>query len=381
MKRILFIGHEAERTGAPILLLHLMRWLEKNESDIQFEVLLLRDGALREEYERFAEVYVVPETKLPEIVVRGMRFLRRKLGLRKKLWIPDLPPFRKDYDLVVGNTVASLEHLEFFKSSGPRTVCWIHEMRSVIESFFPEPGRFCTVAQSVDRFVVPSRPVLAVLREFGVNTQAELIYEFSEVGTVSAERAADVRRSLGIPADAFVVVGCGTVEARKGTDLFLDIAAKLTATIEDIYFVWVGGPSKYSTAEFEHSLNKPERRGLPRVTITGMQKEPGNYFANMDVFALTSREDPFPLVCLEAASLSKPIICFEGSGGMPEFIGNDAGRVVPFGDVDAFADQIREYYLDRDQLHAAGEAAHRKVSNEFSMDSSCRKLRDFLLAN
>ena len=379
MKRILFIGHEAERTGAPIVLLHLLRWLRENHTGFEAEVLLLRDGELREDYERVAKVYVVPKSMLPEIVARGLRLLRRKLGLRKKLHIPDLIPFRTDYDLVVGNTVGSLEHLEFFKKRGLRTVSWIHEMRSVIDSFFPEPDRFAEAAKSVDRFVVPSRAVEAALREFGVTTKTELVYEFSEIGRVSENEAAAVRRSLGIPDNAFVVGGSGTVNSRKGIDLFLAIAAKLTASIDDIYFLWVGGAARYSAAELEHSLNEIERLGLSRVTITGTQKEPANYFANMDVFALTSREDPFPLVCLEAASLSKPVICFAGSGGIPEFVGEDAGRAVPFGDVNAFADQIVEYYLDRDRLHAAGKAAHRKVSNEFSIESSCRKLSDLLL--
>lgn len=379
MKRILFIGHEAERTGAPIVLLHLLRWLKEQHTGIEAEVLLLRDGELREAYARVASVYVVPKSMLPEIAARGLRFLRRKLGLRKRLNIPDLVPFRKDYDLVVGNTVGSLEHLALFKERGLRTVSWIHEMRSVITSFFPEPGRFAEISKSVDLFVVPSLAVETAIRKFGVTTGCEFVPEFSEIRAVNEKESAGVRKALGIPDNAFVVGGCGTVSSRKGTDLFLAVAANLTESINDVYFLWVGGASRYSSAEFDHSLNEIERLGLSRVIITGTQKEPGNYFANMDIFALTSREDPFPLVCLEAASLSKPVICFAGAGGIPEFVGDDAGAVVPFGDVEAFADQITTYYLDRDRLRVAGSAAHRKVSNEFSIDSSCRKLTDLLL--
>ncbi len=321
MKRILFIGHEAERTGAPIVLLHLLRWLNENHTGIEAELLLLRDGELREAYESVASVYVVPKSMIPEIADRGLRFLRRKLGLRKRLSIPDLVPFRKDYDLVVGNTVGSLEHLAFFKKRGLRTVSWIHEMRSVITSFFPELGRFAELSRSVDLFVVPSLAVETAIREFGVTTRFELVPEFSEIATVNEKESTVVRMALGIPDNAFVVGGCGTVSSRKGTDLFLAVAANLSESINDIYFLWVGGASRYSATEFEQSLDEIERLGLSRVIITGSQKEPGSYFANMDVFALTSREDPFPLVCLEAASLSKPVICFAGAGGIPEFVG------------------------------------------------------------
>src|SRR5688572_4348280 len=218
MKRILFIGHEAERTGAPIILLHLLRWLKKNRPDFDVDMLLLRDGELRSSYEDVARVFVVPADRRPEIVLRGTRFLRRKLGFKRTVNPPDVAPHNSDYDLVVGNTVGSLLHLEYFKSRGSRTVCWLHEMRSVINSFFPEPGRFAELAGSVDRFIVASRKVEDVLREFGVLTPAELIYEFSELETSAGDGPETVRMSLGIPSQAFVVGGSGTVGWRKGTD-------------------------------------------------------------------------------------------------------------------------------------------------------------------
>jgi glycosyltransferase involved in cell wall biosynthesis len=65
--------------------------------------------------------------------------------------------------------------------------------------------------------------------------------------------------------------------------------------------------------------------------------------ASANIFVLTSREDPFPLVCLEAASLGKPIICFDQSGGMPEFVSNGCGYVVPYLSIDSVREKI--YYL------------------------------------
>lgn len=379
MKRILIIGHEAERTGAPIVLLHLLRWIKKNRPELSVEMLLLRDGELRPAYEELVTVHVAPQTRLPKIVIRGLRFLRRKFGLTRKVKLRDLPTLDAEYDLVFGNTVASLEYLEFFKGRGIRTICWLHEMRSVIESFLPKLGRFAELARSVDVFIVASAAVESVVREFGITSRTEIIHEFSELGPVNQEDAASVRRSLAIPPDAFVVGGSGTVSSRKGTDLFIEIASRLTSSLPDIYFVWVGGGSGHSAAEFEQAIGEIDRLGLNRVFITGAQKTPGNYFANFDVFALMSREDPFPLVCLEAASLEKPVICFADAGGMPEFVADDAGSVVPLGDTQAFADAILEYYRDRSKLAAAGDAAYRKINSEFSLDSSCRKISDLIL--
>ncbi|HEX8833654.1 MAG TPA: hypothetical protein VF719_05610, partial [Abditibacteriaceae bacterium] len=48
-KRILFISHAATRTGAPMMLLHLLRWLAEN-SDFECDLLLLRGGPLESEF-------------------------------------------------------------------------------------------------------------------------------------------------------------------------------------------------------------------------------------------------------------------------------------------------------------------------------------------
>ena len=61
-----------------------------------------------------------------------------------------------------------------------------------------------------------------------------------------------------------------------------------------------------------------------------------------DLLALTSREDPYPLVVIEAALIGIPAVCFNRSGGMVEFIGEDAGTVVPEGSVEQFAEAIIE---------------------------------------
>jgi hypothetical protein len=49
-KKVLFIGHDASRTGAPLLLLELIKWLTSNSS-IKPSVLLKQGGELEAEYE------------------------------------------------------------------------------------------------------------------------------------------------------------------------------------------------------------------------------------------------------------------------------------------------------------------------------------------
>ena len=84
------------------------------------------------------------------------------------------------------------------------------------------------------------------------------------------------------------------------------------------------------------------------VTFLGPKPNPRDWFRAGDVFLLPSREDPFPLVCLEAAEAGMPVVCFAEAGGMPDFVEDDAGFVVPYLDVEAMAEAVDpELYRNR----------------------------------
>ena len=81
----------------------------------------------------------------------------------------------------------------------------------------------------------------------------------------------------------------------------------------------------------------------------------------MDVFTLTSREDPFPRVCMELAALEVPVVTFD-NGGAVELVSSGCGFVVPYLDVAAMADRVLELLGDatlRARLGAVGRTTVR----------------------
>ncbi len=72
-----------------------------------------------------------------------------------------------------------------------------------------------------------------------------------------------------------------------------------------------------------------------------------DYLACFDVFTLTSREDPYPLVMLEAGLNRNPVLCFAQSGGSPDYVGTDTGCLVPYADLSAMAGIITRLADDR----------------------------------
>src|SRR5262249_35302057 len=129
--------------------------------------------------------------------------------------------------------------------------------------------------------------------------------------------------------NAMVVLGCGTVQLRKGVDLFMATAAAVRRLAGDrpIRFVWIGhgyDPDK----EMNYSVYIEEqlaRSGLSdRVALIDQVTDLESAYAMADLLFLASRLDPLPNVAIDAAMRGLPIVCFEGASGIAEILQRDA---------------------------------------------------------
>jgi glycosyltransferase involved in cell wall biosynthesis len=97
------------------------------------------------------------------------------------------------------------------------------------------------------------------------------------------------------------------------------------------------------------------------------------FFQNFDMLLLTSREDPFPLVCIEVGMMGKPILSFEKATGTNEILKDARGFIVPFGDVDEMANKVILYYLDRKLRFEHGQL-NKEIFSQFIPENWCPKL-------
>jgi len=110
----------------------------------------------------------------------------------------------------------------------------------------------------------------------------------------------------------------------------------------------------------------------------GHRSNPRDYFAAADVFALTSREDPFPLVNLEAATAEVPTVCFDEAGGSKEFVEDDCGFVVPYLDVEAMAGRVVEILTTPGLRDRLGRRAAEKVRERHDIEVVAPKLLELI---
>ena len=108
---------------------------------------------------------------------------------------------------------------------------------------------------------------------------------------------------------------------------------------------------------------------------SGEVANPFKLFPAIDVFALLSRDDPYPLACLEVAALEAPVVCFAGAGGMPEFCRDGCGFVAPYLDLEVMAQDIVRLAADPELSQTSGRLARAKVDRENLLEATAPQLR------
>ena len=193
-----------------------------------------------------------------------------------------------------------------------------------------------------------------------------------------AERAS-VRRELGLPVDAPLVVSVSRLVPRKGMDTLIRAAARLGRTEPDLVVAIAGsGRDRRRLEGLVASTGAPVRL-LGRVPEELL---PGLYGAG-DVFAMLCRsrwggleQEGFGIVFLEAAAAGVPQVAGE-SGGAAEAVAHERTGLV-MGRPDAVERVVRtlsDLLGDETRRAEMGREARRRAEAEFSYDVLARRLR------
>jgi glycosyltransferase involved in cell wall biosynthesis len=178
------------------------------------------------------------------------------------------------------------------------------------------------------------------------------------------QRLAEEAPGVEYGADELVVGCCGAVEERKGADLWTDIAQRVRVEFPDqrLRFVWVGAGAPPVTA-----------RANAAVEFLGASLNPYAHVKRFDVAVLPSRDDPFPLVVLEAMILGTPVVAF-AVGGVAEQLG-DAGVLVESGDTQAMSEAIVRLLRDPSERQCRAERGRIRAATRYSVERFAQDVR------
>jgi glycosyltransferase involved in cell wall biosynthesis/predicted O-methyltransferase YrrM len=317
VKTVMVVSHDASRTGAPILALNLVRELSKRYNVVS---VILGEGELLDDF-----------AALSIDLLRLNRHSRFGDDLSRK--IADFSK-KNEVSHAFVNSVESRGVLPGLKRAGVPSVALLHEFASYIR---PE-NAFADVFSSADQVVFSTRVTLE-------SATAERGYEHPINVHLLPQGKCDVPKKAGSDEDKelerkwldkilrpggaddreFVVIGAGAIEPRKGIDLFIETATRVIAAPGGarFRFVWIGhgyDPVNDTTCS-AYLADQIKRAGVhAQIQIVRATSEIEHAYAAADLMLMSSRLDPLPNVAIDMFFAGKPVMCFERTTGIVDFL-------------------------------------------------------------
>lgn len=353
--RLLLVGHDAFPSGAQMLLLELGRRLRR-DTGIEIEFLLLDGGKMEDAYRATA----------PLLIAGGDAALRARIGALAQ----------RGFTAAIVNTTAAGRAVPMLAEAGIRCVQLVHELPRIIrEKHLAAAARAGLLA--AEQVVFPAPFVRdRVLEELGLTVQAKaLVRPQGLYKPIAADPvgAARIRREFGVGEGEALLLGIGYADMRKGFDLFLQLWRVLQwRGRRRVHACWLGDIDPQMRGWLAEELAAAQATGS--FHLPGRRDDVGAFMNAADGLALTSREDPFPSVVLEALAAGIPVFAFDRSGGIPDLLrgATDLGTVVPYGDVTAMAEAVS--LTLRSDEPAARETRRALVAERFDFGAYAREL-------
>ncbi|MFZ4775461.1 MAG: rhamnan synthesis F family protein [Terrimicrobiaceae bacterium] len=362
---VVLITHQVCRTGAPILVLDLLNRFSKTHNVVVFS---LGGGVLKPLFQEKSTVFVGPISRSNLDCVMDCELTQLAAKCR--------PEF------AIVNSIEATEVLESLWRHDIPAIHLVHEFatyirpRSRLEKSACFSSAMVFSAEIVRDSAVGTFPQIATQRK---NILPQGICELPE-GGAGAEEGAIERAAIkaafrppGWPEETVVVLGAGTVQVRKGLDLFISCARKVIENNpgKPIRFVWIGsGFDPEVDVHYSCYIDEQIKRSAlgTAFTILNEVNELQCAYDSADIFFLSSKLDPLPLVAQDALFNRLPLVCFEGACGIPEHIGGDPDAsfgVVPYLDVEAAAEKIGKLSSDAALRKKTGDAGRLAATRLF----------------
>lgn len=313
-KSLIIVSHDSNRGGAQNSLLNFCQILHKN--NFKLYIISKNRGPIEKEYEKigsnfkwnyFSQNKSILFFRIINKIININYFINRNIIKKIK---------SLQSEICICNTITNFEIVENFQNS-LKIVTWVHELEYMInisKNIFSEcPEKLIEIT---DYFLCASDSVKRHLVKR---------YQISPKSTYIINEIIDYTPPYHKKSNnKFIVGGCGKLSWRKGSDLFIIIADYLinTLKVKDVYFEWLGADTQ--TLDYIQIKHDIEKLGLKNfVRILEQSENSKTFMQNISLFVMVSREDPFPLVNIEAGAAGTPIITFKSTGGSEEFVDDD----------------------------------------------------------
>lgn len=184
-----------------------------------------------------------------------------------------------------------------------------------------------------------------------------------------------MRRELGVPGDALVLMAVGSLKPLKGFDALIRAATPVLRSRHDARLVLVGdGPQRDPLQALARGQGIADQ-----VVFAGLRDDVHAVLRAADVLVLSSRTEVLPTVVLEAMATGLPVVATR-VGGVPEIVEHERSAILASPDDESSLQAALERVVASPELRRTlGARGRAIVETRFRLERMCAE-REALFA-
>lgn len=221
---------------------------------------------------------------------------------------------------------------------------------------------------AVDAIVAPSKPMLEVLRSYGVRASAEVIPTGLLDSSFDLADGEAFRAKYDIALDRPMLLYVGRVAFEKNIDFLLGMAKILSEERPDVLLVVTGeGPAEASLHKLAKALDL--ERNVKFIGYLDRNTELNACYQSADVFVFASKSETQGLVLLEAMAQGTPVVAI-AELGTASILVEGKGALIATENTLEFAQKVLQLLIYPEQRFELG-----KLASAYALEKWTAKLQ------
>lgn len=228
---------------------------------------------------------------------------------------------------------------------------------------------------AVDAIAAPSKPMLDVLRAYGVKVEAEVIPTGLQQHSFKEADGQAFRLKYDIPLDRPMLLFVGRVAFEKNISFLLEMTKLLIAKHPDVLLVVTGqGPAEGSLHQL--ALELELEHNIKFIGYLDRNTELNACYQAADIFVFASKSETQGLVLLEAMAQGTPVVAIAELGTASILIEGMGALIAP-DNVEGFADRVHELLLHPEERYELGKSALGYASENWTAKLQAERMLHF----
>ena len=228
---------------------------------------------------------------------------------------------------------------------------------------------------AVDSLVVPSQPMLNVLRTYGIDTKASVIPTGLQETSFADADGLRFKHEYGIDNNRPMLLYVGRVAFEKNIPFLFRMTKILAERYPNVLLVVAGeGPAERSLHQLTITLKIQDN--VQFIGYLDRNTALNDCYKSADVFVFSSKSETQGLVLLEAMAQGTPVVAIAELGTASILIEGEGALIAPEKE-EVFADKVVRLIENRLQRDSLGQRAKAYVTKQWTAEVQAARMIDF----